>query len=72
MLLVRILLSEMALTILQYYLWRGFFDDYEKRWFTDLEKAKKHLLNRFKHDAPYDTFKIVKVEDKYYEVQYAS
>ena len=49
-----------------------FFDDYEKRWFTDLEKAKKHLLNRFKHDAPYDTFKIVKVEDKYYEVQYAS
>ena len=22
-----------------------FFDEYEKRWFTDLEKAKKYLLN---------------------------
>lgn len=49
-----------------------YFDDYEKKWFTDLEKAKKYLLNIFNHDAPEDDFKIVKVEEGYYEVQYAS
>lgn len=49
-----------------------YFDDHDKKWFTNLEKAKEYLLNVFKHDSPEDEFKIVKVDDSYYEVQYAS
>jgi len=41
------------------------YDDYEKKWFTNLAKAKKQIISNFKEEYG-DNLKVVKVDESWY------
>lgn len=48
--------------------WEWYYEDYDREWFTDLEKAKEELLSRFVED--YDgNLVIVQKYDDYYQLE---
>lgn len=48
--------------------WEWYYEEYDRNWFTDLEKAKEELLSRFVED--YDgNLVIVKKCDAYYQLE---
>ena len=47
--------------------WEWYYEDYNKNWFTDLEKAKEELLSRFKDEC--GELKIEQVYEDYYRLE---
>ena len=46
--------------------WEWYYNDYEKNWFTDLEKAKTELLAQYENE--YEKWKIKKRYDDWYQL----
>lgn len=44
--------------------WEWYYEDYDREWFTDLEKAKEELLSRFVED--YDGNLVIVKYNNYY------
>lgn len=47
--------------------WEWYYEDYDKEWFTDFNKAKEKLLSIYSERYG-DKFKIVKVSDTWYQI----
>ena len=47
--------------------WEWYYEDYNKNWFTDFDKAKEELLSRYTKKYK-DKFKIVKITDTWHQV----
>lgn len=45
--------------------WEWYYENYNKNWFTDIEKAKEELLDIFHY---LDNVKIVRVDDNWYQL----
>ena len=48
--------------------WEWYYNDYNKNWFTDLEKAKEKLIDLYKDDCE-GTPIIVQTYDDWYQLQ---
>lgn len=53
----------------EYDSWEWRYDDYNVRWFTNLEKAKKKLIENYQ-DKYEGKLKVVKVSDDWYDLEF--
>ena len=47
--------------------WEWYYEDYEIEWFTNLQKAKKDLISRFKDEYDAD-IKIIQKDKNWYQI----